>query len=299
MSAIEIAGTRLVQFAGDGLARMADVLETAAGVMPRHGDTPGDIRTFKLVCGCNYQRIAEAAAELRRRVEDAMGAQGYWDTAAARIEEIFRQACPDADPGATLADLYAAGETGDGVGILLQVSHSFFSKAAAACGIDVGGPGDYGVGMFFFPQDAAERDRAKAAFETVVRGEGLQCLGWRDVPTNPDTLGQRARSTMPHIAQCFIARPDGVEKGLHFDRRLYIARRLFEKSREGASTYVVSMSSRTVVYKGMFLVRQLRDFYHDLQSEDYQSALALARYCGHCPQMTLCPDWEPQGRGGK
>lgn len=113
MSAIEIAGTRLVEFAGDGLARMADVLETAAGVMPRHGDTPGDIRTFKLVCGCNYQRIAEAAAELRRRVEDAMGAQGYWDTAAARIEEIFRQACPDADPGATLADLYAAGETGE------------------------------------------------------------------------------------------------------------------------------------------------------------------------------------------
>ena len=112
MSAIEIAGTRLVEFAGDGLARMADVLEAAAGVVPRPGDTPADIRTFKFVCGCNYRQIAEAAAELRRRVEDAMGNQGCWSTAAARIEEIFRQACPDADPGTALADLYAAGETG-------------------------------------------------------------------------------------------------------------------------------------------------------------------------------------------
>ena len=183
----------------------------------------------------------------------------------------------------------ATGETGDGVGILLQVSHSFFSKAAQECGIDVGGPGDYGVGMFFFPQDAAERERAKAAFEAIMRGEGLQCLGWRDVPTNPDTLGQRARSTMPHIAQCFIARPAGMEKGLPFDRRLYIARRLFEKSEEGANTYVVSLSSRTVVYKGMFLVRQLRDFYCDLQSEDFQSALALvhSRY-----STNTNPSWE-------
>lgn len=109
---IEIAGVRKAVFAGSDLARLADVLETAGGVVPRHGDRPGDIRLFKLVCGCNYRRIAEAAAELRRRVEDAMGNQGYWSTAAARIEEIFRQACPDADPGAALADLYAAGETG-------------------------------------------------------------------------------------------------------------------------------------------------------------------------------------------
>ncbi|MGI5918150.1 MAG: glutamate synthase large subunit, partial [Christensenellales bacterium] len=183
----------------------------------------------------------------------------------------------------------ATGETGDGVGIMLQVSHSFFSRAAAECGINVGGPGDYGVGMFFFPQDAGERDRAKAAFEAIVRGEGFQCLGWRDMPTNPDTLGQRARSTMPHIAQCFIARPASVEKGLPFDRRLYIARRLFEKSQEGAQTYVVSLSSRTVVYKGMFLVRQLRDFYDDLQSEDFQSALALvhSRY-----STNTNPTWE-------
>lgn len=112
MSEIEIAGTRLVEFAGDGLARMADVLETAAGVVPRHGDTPADIRTFKLLCGCNYRQIAEAAAELRRRVEDAMGNQGYWSTAAARIEEVFTESCPDADPAETLADLYAAGESG-------------------------------------------------------------------------------------------------------------------------------------------------------------------------------------------
>lgn len=112
MSAIEIAGARLATFAGDGLARMADVLEAAAGVVPRRGDTPADIRTFKLVCGWNYRQIAEAAAGLRRRVEDAMGDQCYWVTAAARLAEVFAQACPDADPAETLADLYAAGETG-------------------------------------------------------------------------------------------------------------------------------------------------------------------------------------------
>ena len=181
----------------------------------------------------------------------------------------------------------ATGETGDGVGIMLQVSHSFFSRAAAECGINVGGR-VITAWACFFPQDG-ERDRAKAAFEAIVRGEGFQCLGWRDMPTNPDTLGQRARSTMPHIAQCFIARPASVEKGLPFDRRLYIARRLFEKSQEGAQTYVVSLSSRTVVYKGMFLVRQLRDFYDDLQSEDFQSALALvhSRY-----STNTNPTWE-------
>ena len=88
-------------------------------------------------------------------------------------------------------------------------------------------------------------------FEIIAEKEGLEILGWRNVPSNPDVLGKRAVECMPHIMQCFIKRPKGVKKGLPFDRKLYVARRVFEQSNE--DTYVVSLSSRTIVYKGMFL----------------------------------------------
>ena len=165
----------------------------------------------------------------------------------------------------------AKGETGDGVGILVQISHGFFARAA---GISLPGPRDYGVGMFFLPQDTLKRRQAKKLFEVIVEKEGMAFLGWREVPVKPEVLGQRAREKMPSIWQGFIRRPEGVSQGLDFDRKLYVARRVFEQSC-GGDTYVVSLSSRTVVYKGMFLVNQLRAFYPDLDDPDYQSALAL------------------------
>ena len=165
----------------------------------------------------------------------------------------------------------AKGETGDGVGILVQVSHGFFSRAA---GLPLPGPRDYGVGMFFLPQDTRRRSQAKKLFELVAEKEGLEFLGWRAVPVKPEILGQRAREKMPAIWQGFVRRPAEVAQGLDFDRKLYVARRVFEQSC-GGDTYVVSLSSRTVVYKGMFLVNQLRAFYPDLDDPDYQSALAL------------------------
>ena len=166
----------------------------------------------------------------------------------------------------------ANGQTGDGVGILLQISHKFFSKVTKPLGIELGGERDYGVGMFFFPQDELSRNQAKKMFEIVVEKEGMKFLGWREVPIQPETLGERAIACMPHITQCFIKRPANVEKGLDFDRKLYIARRIFEQSND--NTYVVSLSSRTIVYKGMFLVKQLRLFFGDLQDNDYESAIA-------------------------
>ena len=165
----------------------------------------------------------------------------------------------------------AKGETGDGVGILVQVSHGFFSRAA---GFPLPGPRDYGVGMFFLPQDTRRRSQVKKLFELVAEKEGLEFLGWRAVPVKPEILGQRAREKMPAIWQGFVRRPAGVAQGLDFDRKLYVARRVFEQSC-GGDTYVVSLSSRTVVYKGMFLVNQLRAFYPDLDDPDYHSALAL------------------------
>jgi len=166
----------------------------------------------------------------------------------------------------------ANGKTGDGVGILLQISHKFFSKVAKPLGIDLGGERDYGVGMFFFPQDELARNQAKKMFEIIARKEGMKLLGWREVAVCPEYLGERALACMPHITQCFIKRPENVEKGLAFDRKLYIVRRIFEQSND--NTYVVSLSSRTIVYKGMFLVKQLRLFFTDLQDKDYESAIA-------------------------
>ena len=167
----------------------------------------------------------------------------------------------------------AEGKTGDGVGILLQISHKFFSKVCKPFGIFLGSERDYGVGMFFFPQDELKRNQAKNIFEVIVEKEGMEFLGWREVPVHSDVLGSRAVECMPCIMQGFIKRPEKVEKGIDFDRRLYVVRRVFEQSSD--DTYVASLSSRTIAYKGMFLVDQLRLFFADLQDKDYESAIAL------------------------
>ncbi len=167
----------------------------------------------------------------------------------------------------------AEGKTGDGVGILTQIPHRFFERVSRPLGINLGGEREYGVAFVFFPQEELRRNQAKKMFEIIVEKEGLEFLGWREVPTFPEVLGHKAVECMPAIMQGFVRKPADVKKGLEFDRRLYIARRLFEQSSE--DTYVVSFSSRTIVYKGMFLVGQLRTFYADLQSADFESAIAM------------------------
>ena len=166
----------------------------------------------------------------------------------------------------------AEGKTGDGVGILLQISHKFFRKVTKPLGITLGEEREYGVGMFFLPQDELKRNQSKKMFEIIVEKEGLEFLGWREVPTVPGVLGHKAVECMPYIMQAFVKKPENVAKGLDFDRMLYVVRRVFEQSTE--TTYVVSLSSRTIVYKGMFLVGQLRTFFLDLQNPDYESAIA-------------------------
>ena len=167
----------------------------------------------------------------------------------------------------------AEGKTGDGVGILLQISHKFFSKVCEPLGIFLHSERDYGVGMFFFPQDELKKNQAKKIFEVIVAKEGMRFLGWREVPVKPGVLGNRAAACMPCIMQGFIERPKKIPRGIDFDRRLYVVRRVFEQSSD--DTYVASLSSRTIAYKGMFLVGQLRSFFTDLQDKDYESAIAL------------------------
>ena len=167
----------------------------------------------------------------------------------------------------------AEGATGDGVGIMTQIPHKFFVKTCAQTGIKLGRPRTYGVGMFFFPQKELARMQAMKMFEIIAAKEGLKFLGWRQVPVSPAVLGQRALDTCPSIYQGFLQRPEGFSSDLQFDRKLYVIRRVFEHSNE--DTYVASLSCRTIVYKGMFLVGQLRTFFADLQDETYESALAM------------------------
>lgn len=167
----------------------------------------------------------------------------------------------------------ASGKTGDGVGIQLQIPHLLMKKAAEEEGFYLGQERDYGVGMLFLPQNDLKRAQAMKMLEIIVDKEGMDFLGWRKVPVNPSVLGDRARSCMPVIMQCFVKRPPDIKRGLDFDRKLYIVRRVFEHSNN--NTYIPSFSSRTIVYKGMFLVSQLRKFYPDLTDPDCRSAIAL------------------------
>ena len=198
------------------------------------------------------------------------------DNALSIVEKLEHRAGKD-----------ASGETGDGVGILVQISHKFFSSAADKLGINIGGEREYGVGMFFFPQDTLKRNQAKKMLEVIAAKEGVEFLGWREVPIDSTTLGKKALDCMPHIMQCFLKKPADIKKGLDFDRKLYIIRRVFEQSND--NTYVVSLSSRTIVYKGMFLVGQLRRFYLDLLDSSFESAIALV----HSRFSTnTTPSWE-------
>ncbi|MBE5855364.1 MAG: glutamate synthase large subunit [Lachnospiraceae bacterium] len=184
------------------------------------------------------------------------------DDALSIVENLEHRAGKDAE-----------GKTGDGVGILTQIPHKFFTKKMKEMGITLPGKREYGVGMFFFPQKDMELRQAQSMFEIIVRKAGLTFLGWRTVETSPEVLGAKARECMPNIRQGFIKRPDDLKDDLEFDRKLYIIRREFEQS--SANTYVPSLSCRTIVYKGMFLVGQLRTFFRDLQDKDYESAIAM------------------------
>lgn len=183
----------------------------------------------------------------------------------------------------------STGETGDGVGILTQIPHNFFVKHVK--NIEFPSNGDFAVGMFFLPQQELLRKQIKKRFEIIVQKEGLSFLGWREVPTCDNVLGNRALDCKPAIYQAFIGRPRNIKPGIDFDRKLYIARRIFENSNDNElnETYVCSLSSRTIVYKGMFLVKQLRLFYLDLQEKDFISAIAIVHSRFSTNTM---PSWE-------
>ena len=186
--------------------------------------------------------------------------------------------------------------TGDGAGVLFQVPHRFFRKEAQKEGQLLPDEGDYGVAMLFFPHDdeVGVAD-AKRVFEEGCAANGVPLMFWRRVPVDPHDLGTTARACMPTILQAFLRRPADVPAGDDFERKLYVTRRTIERAADanpalaGKIFYVCSMSSRTIVYKGMLVATQMRRFFIDLNDAAVETSLALvhSRY-----STNTTPSWE-------
>jgi glutamate synthase (ferredoxin) len=172
-------------------------------------------------------------------------------------------------------------ETGDGAGILLQVPHAFLRRTCADIGVRLPEPGQYGVGMIFLPPDAAQRQLCEQRLEAIVREEGQEVLGWRDVPTNNSDLGDTARSCEPFIRQIFIRRNAAIQDDMAFERKLYVIRRRAENALRyggmagGEYFYVPSLSYKTLIYKGMLIPCQVPTFYPDLSDPLVETAIAV------------------------
>ena len=194
----------------------------------------------------------------------------------------------------------ADANSGDGAGVLLQIPHNFFVKECAKLDIDLPEPGKYAVGFIFLPPDIVERENVERHFERIVEANGQSVIGWRTVPVHPEVLGEKSHQSMPYMAQVFIKPSENILDRLDiddnaFERKLYSIRRQAEnyirygKLRGGKYFYVSSLSSRTIVYKGMLTTEQLRTFYADMEDSSVETALALV----HSRFSTnTFPSWE-------
>jgi glutamate synthase domain-containing protein 2/glutamate synthase domain-containing protein 1/glutamate synthase domain-containing protein 3 len=180
--------------------------------------------------------------------------------------------------------------TGDGAGLLMQVPDGFFRKHAAELGFELPAAGAYAVGMTFLDPDADLGGWQQEVVDQVVAQEGQQLLGWRDVPVDPEAIGEIARQSLPTIRQFFVGAAHGLA-GDAFERKLYVIRRVIEKRvvERAGCFHITSLSARTLVYKGLLLAQQMDHFYHDLDDEDMESALALvhSRY-----STNTFPSWD-------
>jgi len=171
--------------------------------------------------------------------------------------------------------------TGDGAGILIQIPHAFLQAECARLGFKLPAPGHYAVGHVFMPQDERLRRHCETVWARIVREEGLELIGWRDVPVDNSSLSDGVRAAEPVHRQVFIGRPKSIRDDDAFERRLYIVRKVISNAVYAAykardiGHYTVSLSSRTLVYKGMFLSYQVKAYYKDLSDPRMASALAL------------------------
>lgn len=193
--------------------------------------------------------------------------------------------------GASGADEY----TGDGAGIMIQIPHDFFKRECDVLGFDLPEKGSYGVGMIFAHKYDDFRKTQIESFEKIVQEEGLKVLGWREVPIDKSTIGESAKAVIPRFIQVFIEKDPSISDEMDLERKFYIIRKRAEKviapmcEEKGGTFYIASLSSRTIVYKGMLTAEQLRNFYIDLSDLDFVSALAMV----HSRFSTnTFPSWE-------
>jgi len=212
---------------------------------------------------------------------DACGVGFVVDIEGRRSHTIVRQAL------SVLINLLHRGacgceaNTGDGAGVLIQIPDKFLRRECGRLGIPMPPARDYGCGLVFLPRAPEQRDRVRALLHSIVDEEGQRLLGWREVPTDDHLIGASALSVEPHITQVLIGRGPGVRDHAHFERKLYVIRKLFEKAvvaldiPENKFAYMPSLSSNTLIYKGMLSADQIETMYPDLADPDFESALAL------------------------
>src|SRR6266446_1588303 len=250
-----------------------------------------------LSCNCFHKGDAAMAdAQRRTAVPGPPPAQGLYDPAhehdacgvgfvvdikGRRSHTIVRQAL------SVLINLLHRGacgceaNTGDGAGILIQIPDKFLRRQCGRLGIPLPPPEEYGCGFVFLPRDAEQRDIVRALLHSIVEEEGQRLLGWREVPTDDHLIGASALSVEPHIMQVLIGRGPGVRDHAHFERKLYVIRKLFEKAvvaldiPDNKYAYMPSLSSNTLIYKGMLSADQIETMFPDLTDPDFESALAL------------------------
>ncbi len=171
-------------------------------------------------------------------------------------------------------------ETGDGAGLLIQIPHEFLARECAKLGFTLPARGEYGAGCVFLPVEPQHRLLCEGIVERVIREEGLTLLGWRDMPVRVDAIGRIARASQPYIEQVFIGRPAGMAQD-ELERKLYVVRKRCENEiaesdiKDKSFFYVPSLSSRTIVYKGLLLAPQIAEFYGDLSDPACVSALCM------------------------
>ena len=200
----------------------------------------------------------------------------------------------------------ADGKTGDGAGVSAQLPMKILRPEVEKLGGDLGADSDLAVGVFFLPQDAGARTKAAILSEGIVRKSGIKVFGWRDVPVDVSTLGDKARETMPAIKHLLVGRPDGMDDDNAFERALYLCRRQissqFRKDEELGGAYVASFSHRMLSYKALCVATALRNFYLDLQNPHYETAICLyhQRFSTNTfPTWSLCQPFRMLAHNGE
>ena len=261
--------------------------------------TTAEMRRRAAERDAEFRRLQQDGLYLKNHEHDACGVGVVANIDGHRSHDVIQQGL---EVLRNLGHRGACGcdpETGDGAGILVQMPHRFMVKVAEECGIELPDAQRYAVAMCFLPQDPELRTFCIDALERCAREHGVEPIGWRDVPVNPEAVGVWARARMPHIAQLFLKAPVGVDESL-LERRLYVIRKSSEKAvrsrvveieessggdlNEDEATvvnaltnewYVSSLSARTIVYKGMLMAEQTDRFYKDLTDPDFQSHFAM------------------------